>query len=123
MKLNRPLSPHLTIYKPQLTSTLSIFHRITGAFLAVSLLVTLCLSQACHFSLSFYPVYFVFANLNWILFVCQNFVLVAFSYHISNGIRHLLWDCGFFLDLPKVYTSGIAMLLLALAAGFYLLQL
>lgn len=41
MKINRPLSPHLTIYKPQLTSTLSIFHRISGAFLgaAVRLLV------------------------------------------------------------------------------------
>ena len=36
MKINRPLSPHLTIYKPQLTSTLSIFHRISGAFLGAA---------------------------------------------------------------------------------------
>ena len=36
MKINRPLSPHLTIYKPQLTSTFSIFHRISGAFLGAA---------------------------------------------------------------------------------------
>jgi succinate dehydrogenase cytochrome b556 subunit len=44
MKINRPLSPHLTIYKPQLTSTLSIFHRISGAFLGAavrSLVITI----------------------------------------------------------------------------------
>ncbi|KAH9547550.1 hypothetical protein CY35_11G038600, partial [Sphagnum magellanicum] len=70
MKINRPLSPHLTIYKPQLISTFSISHRIFGAFLGVAISVV-------------------------------NFILLVLCYHMSNGIRHLLWDLGLFLELSK----------------------
>jgi succinate dehydrogenase / fumarate reductase cytochrome b subunit len=114
MKINRPLSPHLTIYKPQLTSSLSIFHRITGAFLASMFLLTIFVIKVCDLSLSIYPIYwFVFTithQLNWILFGFLLLFLLAFSYHMSNGIRHLTWDLGFALDLSKVYLSGYIML-------------
>ena len=117
MKINRPLSPHLTIYKPQLTSTLSIFHRISGGFLVVILLFTLLYLKICDLGLSSYPIYlclfYITSYFDWFLFSITNLALFAFCYHLSNGIRHLLWDFGFFLDLSKVYISGAFVLLLS----------
>ena len=105
---NRPLSPHLQVYKPQLTSVLSILHRITGAALAVgTLLVTYWLS-----ALAGGPE--TFASANAVLgSVLGKIVLFFWSwalfYHLSNGIRHLVWDTGFGFDLPAVYLSGKIM--------------
>jgi succinate dehydrogenase / fumarate reductase cytochrome b subunit len=98
---NRPLSPHLQVYKPQLTSVLSILHRITGAVLAVgTLLVTYWLS-----ALAGGPE--TFASANAILgSVLGKIVLFFWSwalfYHLANGIRHLIWDTGVGFDLPRV---------------------
>jgi succinate dehydrogenase cytochrome b556 subunit len=124
MKINRPLSPHLTIYQPQLTSTLSIFHRISGGFLAFFLLFSIFFLKFCDLSLSFYPVYlYVFyatSCLDWFVFSLTNLALLAFCYHISNGIRHVLWDFGFFLDLSKVYTTGAITLACSVILFFFL---
>lgn len=117
MKINRPLSPHLTIYKPQLTSTFSIFHRISGAFLAAMVLFSIFFFKIGDLSLTFYHFYqylfFLTFYLNWVIISLVNFTLLALCYHMSNGVRHLLWDSGLFLELSKVYTSGIIMLLCA----------
>nr|YP_009658856.1 succinate dehydrogenase subunit 3 [Dumortiera hirsuta]QCP68530.1 succinate dehydrogenase subunit 3 [Dumortiera hirsuta]QIA59663.1 succinate dehydrogenase subunit 3 [Dumortiera hirsuta] len=117
MKINRPLSPHLTIYKPQLTSTFSIFHRISGAFLATMVLFSILFLKIGDLSLTFYHFYqyffFFTFYLNWFIISLVNFTLLALCYHMSNGVRHLLWDLGFFLELSKVYTSGILMLFCA----------
>lgn len=110
MKINRPLSPHLSVYKPQLTSILSIFHRISGGFLSTFFLVSIWCFQFCELSLTFYPIYnyffYTITQLDWLLFSLFNLALLAFCYHITNGIRHILWDFGFFLDLSKVYVTG-----------------
>nr|BDW36581.1 succinate dehydrogenase subunit 3 [Streblotrichum convolutum] len=114
MKINRPLSPHLTIYKPQLTSTFSIFHRISGAFLAIMVFFSILFLKIGDLNLTYYYLYryafsFTF-YFHWLISSVVNFSLLALCYHMSNGIRHLLWDLGFFLELSKVYTSGIIML-------------
>lgn len=117
MKINRPLSPHLSIYKPQLTSTLSIFHRISGGFLAVFLLFTILAFKICDLSLSFYQIYwflfYITAYFDWFIFSLANLALLALCYHMSNGFRHLLWDFGFFLDLSKVYITGAFVVILS----------
>lgn len=63
---------------------------------------------------TFYPFhrYVFFSTLysHWLILSVVNFTLLALRYHISNGIRHLLWDWGFFLESSKVYTPGIIML-------------
>ena len=122
MKINRPLSPHLTIYTPQLTSTLSIFHRISGAFLALTVLLTILFLKVCELSTSVYVCYWCILSittyLNWFVFAVTNLCLLALCYHMSNGIRHLLWDFGVCLDLAKVYSSGIIMLVCALLVLF-----
>jgi len=117
MKINRPLSPHLTIYKPQLTSTFSIFHRISGAFLAIMVFSSILFLKIGDLNLTSYYLYryafFFTFYFYWLILSVVNFSLLALCYHMSNGIRHLLWDLGFFLELSKVYTSGIIMLFCA----------
>jgi len=125
MKINRPLSPHLTVYKPQLTSTLSIFHRISGAFLALSLIASFILYQSITANLNLYPFYWCLSLFlpSLLVFAFLNIILVAFSYHMNNGIRHLLWDSGFFLDLTKVYASGKVVILSTVLLAFFLIYL
>ena len=110
----RPLSPHLQIYKPQLTSVLSITHRLTGFALSLLILVSptilyfLTLSQDSHSI-----VVSIFQN----SFVKVVIFLATFgiSYHLCNGIRHLAWDAGYGLDLDASYKSGYMVLIASLA--------
>jgi succinate dehydrogenase / fumarate reductase cytochrome b subunit len=102
------MSPHLQVYKLQLTSVLSILHRITGAALAVgTLLVTYWLGAVAGGPESFATANAILGSFfgKLILF----FWSWALFYHLSNGIRHLLWDTGFGFDLPTVYLSGKIM--------------
>jgi succinate dehydrogenase / fumarate reductase cytochrome b subunit len=114
MRINRPLSPHLSVYKPQLTSVLSIFHRISGTVLAITAIASIfCLKvSATHFNT--YPVYWLAfvlcSKFNWLVLAALMLAFFALCYHMSNGVRHLLWDMGFFLDLNKIYTSAFVML-------------
>lgn len=104
-KVERPLSPHLQIYRPQITSVLSILHRITGVALGVGLLlVTWWLIAAATGE-----AYFTFVNGlmgSWF----GRIVLFGFSwalfYHFCNGIRHLFWDMGKGFEKADVTRSG-----------------
>jgi succinate dehydrogenase / fumarate reductase cytochrome b subunit len=106
---NRPLSPHLQVYRPQLTSVLSITHRATGVALAVgTLLLVYWLAAAAAGPESFARAQdFVGSPLGIVLLLGWS---VALFYHLANGIRHLGWDAGFGLDLPTAYASGYAVL-------------
>ena len=104
---NRPLSPHLQVYRPQLTSILSITHRATGIALSfgIILLIAWILATAAGEN------YFNTVNsvmTSW----CGKLVLIGFTwalfYHLCNGIRHLFWDAGFGFELSTVYKSGYA---------------
>jgi succinate dehydrogenase / fumarate reductase cytochrome b subunit len=105
MPYPRPLSPHLQIYKPQLTSILSIIHRFTGIALTIGVLVfvswimAIALSEAAFMSvqLHFKSWYGQISLFGWSF---------CFFFHLCNGIRHLFWDAGLGLDLPQVYRSG-----------------
>jgi succinate dehydrogenase cytochrome b556 subunit len=111
--ISRPLSPHLTIYKPQLTSTLSIFHRISGVSLSLSFILLFFFYSFCSHYFILYSFYSFFIQLLysdillWITISLFSLLLIALHYHASNGTRHILWDFGFFLDLKNVYITGI----------------
>ncbi len=104
----RPMSPHLQVYRWQITMTMSILHRTTGIILVVG----------------------AFALAWWLLAVAAGgevyataaaclaspfgkLALFGFSlalvYHLLNGIRHMLWDIGWGFELPEVYRSGYAV--------------
>ncbi len=102
---NRPLSPHLTVYKPQITSVLSIFHRITGAGLAISTaLVVFWLASLAIGEVTFKR-YNNFLNNPFIIIVLVS-SLWALWYHFCTGLRHLYWDMGYGYDLKSVTISG-----------------
>lgn len=96
----RPLSPHLPIYKPQLTSTFPISHRISGAFLATIVLFfyLLCLKIGliCLTYDNFYQFLFYSSKL---ILISVEITALALSYHLYNGVRHLLTDFSGFLFL------------------------
>ena len=106
---NRPLSPHLQVYRPQFTSVLSILHRITGIGLAVgTLLLVWWLIAAAAGPTEFATVQnFIGSVVGRILLLAWSFALY---YHLCNGIRHLFWDAGYGFELDAAYKSGWATL-------------
>ena len=102
---NRPLSPHLQVYRPQLTSVLSILHRITGvALLAGTLLLIYWLAAAAAGPEAFETARAVIGSVLGRLFLFG--WTVALFYHLCNGIRHLFWDAGYGFELETAYRSG-----------------
>jgi succinate dehydrogenase / fumarate reductase cytochrome b subunit len=116
---DRPLSPHLQVYRPQLTSVLSILHRLTGVALAVgTLLLVWWLAAAASGAESFATANgFVGSFIGRVLLFGWSFALF---YHLANGIRHLFWDAGHGYEISTVNRSGqlvvVAAIILTLAA-------
>lgn len=105
MPADRPLSPHLQIYRPQLTSMLSIAHRAAGLALGIgTLFLVWWLIAAANGGEAFAAVQGFFGSwLGLLLLFGWSF---CFFYHLANGIRHLMWDTGHGLDLRTTYVSG-----------------
>ena len=109
MKRPRPLSPHLQVYKPQLTSILSILHRGTGIVLSIGSIFLVTWILVLTLGESAYQIYSQLVN-NWFgKLVIFGFTFGLF-YHLSNGIRHLFWDAGYGYDLKDAYISGFAVI-------------
>lgn len=102
---NRPLSPHLQVYRPQLTSVLSILHRATGIALSVG---ALYLATWVIYAASSPKAYALFQGFNGSIvgrIVLGGWLFSAF-FHLCNGIRHLFWDAGYGFELKDAYRSG-----------------
>jgi succinate dehydrogenase / fumarate reductase cytochrome b subunit len=100
-----PLAPHIQIYRPQLTSVLSISHRVTGIALSVGsvlLVAWLAAAAAGPHALSSVRA-FVHSPGGLFLLLLWTFSLF---FHLCNGIRHLIWDAGWGFDLRTIYLSG-----------------
>lgn len=111
----RPLSPHLQIYRWQWTMALSILHRVTGVALAAGTLLLLYWLLAAAAG----PEAFAEAEAclgSWIGRALLFGWTLALYYHLANGIRHLFWDLGRGFDLKTAYGSA----LLSLAAAVIL---
>ncbi|MBN8890297.1 MAG: succinate dehydrogenase, cytochrome b556 subunit [Acetobacteraceae bacterium SCN 69-10] len=107
--VRRPLSPHLQVYKPQITSVLSIFHRMTGVALSAGTLLLVWWLVAAATSEGAYATVsgFIRSPIGWLLLFGWS---VALWFHFCNGIRHLFWDFGHGFELPQVHASGKAVL-------------
>jgi succinate dehydrogenase / fumarate reductase, cytochrome b subunit len=104
-RVARPLSPHLQVYRPQLTSILSITHRAAGVALAVgTLLLAWWLIAAATGPEHFATVQAVIGS--WIGRLLLLGWTAALFFHFANGIRHLFWDAGLGFDLKTTYRSG-----------------
>lgn len=109
---NRPLSPHLQIYRLPLTAITSISHRISGALLAVgSLAVVYWLLAAASGPEAYATARVLLGNpLSQLIIFGWTYVLF---YHLCNGIRHLVWDTGRGFDLDTARRSSIAVFVAA----------
>jgi succinate dehydrogenase / fumarate reductase cytochrome b subunit len=107
----RPLSPHLQIYRPQLTSVMSISHRASGAALAAGTLLLCLWLVALAAGDRWYGVAALAVSHPLGQLVLFGYS-VALIYHALNGVRHLSWDRGIGLTIPAVYRSGWIVLLL-----------
>lgn len=106
---NRPLSPHLTIYRPQLTSMTSILTRITGNAMLISALLIVWWFLAAASG----PAYFAIVNgflTSWFGDLIMFFSVLGLWYHTLAGIRHLIWDNAIAMDIPTAEKLGWAII-------------
>ena len=111
-EINRPLSPHMTIYRPQVTSMFSILHRATGVGMAVSAFLIVWWFLAAASS----PEYFAIADgflTSWFGRLILILSVWGLWYHFCNGIRHLMWDMGYGFEIESVTRSAWTILALS----------
>lgn len=110
----RPLSPHLQIYRPQITSVLSILHRITGVALAFgAVLLTYWLTSTAYGPEAFARAQALLGS--WFGRLVLLGMTFSLFYHLANGIRHLAWDAGWGYELPRLRKTGILVIVAAVA--------
>ncbi len=103
--VRRPLSPHLQVYRPQITSVLSILHRVTGVALSAgTLLLAWWLIAAAASDGAYGAVSAVLRS--WLGLLVLFGWTVAMWYHFCNGLRHLAWDAGYGYDLTATHRTG-----------------
>ena len=115
---NRPLSPHLGIYRWQITNTLSILHRLTGVALTIGLIPL----TAWLWGAAYAPDLF-----NWMLMAFGTILgklalfgwTLCFYYHLANGIRHLNWDLGNGFSIEDATRSGRVVVVFALCLTIF----
>jgi succinate dehydrogenase / fumarate reductase cytochrome b subunit len=105
----RPLSPHLQVYRRQITSVMSILHRATGVFLAFGAFALMAWLLASAGGGDSFAAFQAFAGSPVGKITLLGFA-AALVYHFLNGIRHLLWDVGWGFEIPRVYASGYVVL-------------
>jgi succinate dehydrogenase / fumarate reductase cytochrome b subunit len=122
-KDNRSLSPHLYVYKPQITSVVSIFHRITGSLLAIVFLCTSIIINLLGSFLSFNLFYSIFVIFCFLWKIIFYLLIATVCFHSLNGIRHIMWDFGIGLDLSNLFITGCLVVSLALTLSCLIILL
>ena len=115
MENKNPLSPHLQIYKWQISSLLSITHRIVGVVNFFSIILICIWTVFIIFGQNNYQIIYEIFNSTFGKFLIIS-LCWTFSFHILNELRHLLWDMGYGFDLKKAKITGV----IALSGSFVL---
>lgn len=112
-RLERPLSPHLQIYRPMYTMVLSIIHRITGVFLSLGSILFVYWLLALSFGPGSYGAAqrLLSSGLGKLVWAGLAF---SFCFHLANGLRHLAWDCGWGLEKRQARASGWVVVVVSL---------
>jgi len=122
----RPLSPHLTVYKAEYSSMLSIYHRVTGILLAVCLLLLGLIYKLQAYNIEYFSMLVNVSsvyNIQLVVQIIVTFIVFAIvfmlSYHMSNGIRHFVWDY-FFATLSKEHLKATSYTVILLAVFIFI---
>lgn len=114
--IKRPISPHLAIYRIQISSTLSILHRISGIILFLGLFLLAWILSFLLIS-NFDDKYFYLANAKIVRLILI-FFSYAFFFHLSTGVRHLIWDFGYLFSVKAINISGFCALIFSFILTF-----
>ena len=106
MKYNNPLSPHLQIYKWQISSLLSITHRIVGVVNFFAIVLICIWAMLIMFDVNNYSIIYIILNSTFGKFLAIS-LCWTFSFHILNELRHLIWDAGYGFELKVSKITGI----------------
>ena len=106
MENNNPLSPHLQIYKWQISSLLSITHRIVGVINFFAIILICVWAILIVFGQNNYSAVNVFLNTSFGKFIAIS-LCWTFSFHILNELRHLVWDAGYGFDFKVAKITGM----------------
>ncbi len=122
MENNNPLSPHLQIYKWQISSLLSITHRIIGVINFFAIILICVWASFIILGQIKYQIVNDILNSSFGKFLIIS-LCWTFSFHILNELRHLIWDVGYGFDLKVAKITGIIALVgsFILTILFYLL--
>lgn len=107
--INRPLTPHLTVYSNQITSNYSIWHRITGI-----ILISILLTYINFLKISFFLFCLKIINLNLLVSIKNILIvniLIIFMYHVLSGLKHIKWDLNYGIYLNKIFYFYFLMFL------------
>ena len=104
---NRPLSHHLTIYRPQLTSMTSILTRITGNAMLITALLIVWWFLAAASGAAYFDLVNGFLT-SWFGDLIMFFSVLGLWYHTLAGVRHLIWDNAVMMDIPTAEKLGWA---------------
>ncbi len=119
---NNPLSPHLQIYKWQISSLLSITHRIVGVINIFAITAICIWTLSLLLGENSYEITNIFLKSFFGKFIIVS-LCWTFSFHILNEIRHLIWDMGYGFDLKVAKITGVLAFLgsFVLTILFYLI--
>jgi len=124
----RPLSPHLQVYRWQITMVMSIAHRASGIALSVGSVALVFWLLALANGPDAFEIAQAIAG-SWLGYLCLAGWSFCLFYHLANGIRHLVWDMGYGFEIPQLYASGyftvavaIGLTILAWIGGLYWLR-
>ena len=110
---NNPLSPHLQIYRWQISSLLSITHRISGVINLIALILIFFWLVVLSFGESNYELFLSISNSFFGKFILIGFTW-SMSFHILSGIRHLAWDLGYGFEITTANISGLIVIVSSL---------
>jgi len=121
----RPLSPHLQVYRWQITMAMSIAHRATGIALSGGAVALVFWLLALANGPDAFEVAQAIAG-SWLGYLCLFGWTFCLFYHLATGIRHLVWDMGYGFEIKQFYASGwltvvvaLGLTVLAWIAGLY----
>ena len=117
----RPLSPHLQIYKPQLTSVMSISHRFTGVILSLLSIIIPIFFILLSLGDEYFDLLIVVLNHFLVKLILYGIIFVVF-YHLLNGIRHLFWDIGMGLSIRESYLSGYLVIVISIITTLFFIM-
>ena len=117
----RPLSPHLQLYKPQLTSVMSISHRFTGVILSMLLILVPLFFFLLALGDEYFTILVIILDHFLVKLILYGAIFVI-SYHLLNGIRHLFWDMGIGLSIKESYMSGYLVIMFSTLATLFFIM-